>query len=86
MKKLVKLTENDLHKVIRESVKRVLKEANYSDNDITYGMWNNIVEQLGADKVLNIIVNNSTTEQLNQWIQLAQEDANSSVDFNNQEW
>ena len=31
MKKIIRLTENDLHKIIKESVKKVLKEANWSN-------------------------------------------------------
>ena len=30
MKKIVRLTENDLHRIIRESVKRVLRETDYN--------------------------------------------------------
>ena len=32
MKKRIRLTENDLHRVIKESVKKVLKEASYDAN------------------------------------------------------
>ena len=35
MKKTIKLTESDLHKVIEESVKRVLNELQF-DNDLNY--------------------------------------------------
>ena len=37
MKKIIRLTESDLHRIVRESVKRILKESNdeftYSDSD-----------------------------------------------------
>lgn len=36
-KKLVKLTESDLHRIIKESVKNVLKESDY---DYRKGKWN----------------------------------------------
>jgi hypothetical protein len=32
-KKLIRLTESDLHKIIKESVKRILNEAEYYDSD-----------------------------------------------------
>ncbi len=32
MKKLIKLTEQDLHRIVKESVNRVLKEANVNYN------------------------------------------------------
>lgn len=31
MKKLVKLTESDLHKIVKESVKKMLKEGRFDD-------------------------------------------------------
>ena len=33
MKKLVRLTESDLHKIVKESVNRVLKESYFDDNN-----------------------------------------------------
>lgn len=30
-KKIIRLTENDLHRLIKESVKKVLREANWSN-------------------------------------------------------
>jgi hypothetical protein len=30
-KKIIKITENDLHRLIKESVEKVLKEANWSN-------------------------------------------------------
>lgn len=41
MKQIVKLTENDLHKLIKESVKKVLKENTYTE----YGVWD-LVDEL----------------------------------------
>ena len=32
MKKLIRLTESDLHRIVKESVNRILKEVNYADN------------------------------------------------------
>lgn len=31
-KKLIRLTESDLHRIVKESVNRILKEVNYADN------------------------------------------------------
>lgn len=39
MKKLERLTEQDLHRVIKESVNKILKKSNESTpNDIAYGL------------------------------------------------
>ena len=31
MKKIIRLTESDLHRIIKESVKKIIKEANWSN-------------------------------------------------------
>jgi len=31
MKKIIRLTESDLHKIVKESVNKILKEANWSN-------------------------------------------------------
>ena len=85
-KQIVKLTEGDLHRIIKESVNNVLKESNYTDNDITYGMWNNIVEQLGAEQVLSMIVKYASSDQLKQWIQWIQEELDMDSDLDDEEW
>ena len=56
MKKLVRLTESDIHKIVRESVKRVLREASgsldsgysnqFMDNDGFY-------KDMGDDEIRN---------------------------------
>lgn len=33
MKKNIRLTEGDLHRIVRNSVKRVLRESDYDDYD-----------------------------------------------------
>ena len=47
-KKLVRLTESDLHKIIKESVKKVLKEDSYSYNGNDY---RNQLTQSYKDKI-----------------------------------
>ena len=42
MKRKIRLTESDLHKIVKESVKRVLKEGNIRD------LFDKIDEQLSA--------------------------------------
>ena len=32
MKKIVRLTESDLHRIIKESVNRIIKESDYMDD------------------------------------------------------
>lgn len=46
-KTLIRLTESDLHKIVKESVNRILKEVNYADN---YRMFERQVKRHGYDK------------------------------------
>lgn len=47
MKKRIRLTESDLHRIVKESVNSVLKEANL--DDFNYG-FNNFSELQGNDR------------------------------------
>ena len=38
MKKIIRLTESDLHRIVKESVKRILKEEQYGLDDWNHGM------------------------------------------------
>ena len=67
-KKLIKITESDLHKIIENSVKRIIKEDIYDDYDDDYNemndmstdeKWNNAIESVGAERVL---------QELEQWL------------------
>jgi hypothetical protein len=49
-------------------------------------MWTNIVEQLGAEQVLNMIVNYASSDQLKEWIQWIQEELNMDSDLDDEEW
>lgn len=77
-KKLIKLTEGDLHKIIKESVQRILKESfNYSDfeehepsfpsNHWIDSQGNTRIGKLGSDDIDGIY--NTKKEQMNHdWL------------------
>ena len=46
-KKVIKMTESDLHRMIQESVKRVLKEG--TTDQYVNDKWNEILKIYGAD-------------------------------------
>lgn len=52
MKNKIKLTEKDLHNIIQESVKRILKEG-YSDYSEIYNKFQKIKEYLGPDELVD---------------------------------
>jgi len=45
-KKLIRLTENDLHKIVKESVNKVLKENTNDDTEIRWGKYERLVDQI----------------------------------------
>jgi hypothetical protein len=45
MKKVIRLTESDLHRIIKESVKRVLKEDTTFDNHIADKIFDDMVQK-----------------------------------------
>lgn len=51
-KKLVRLTESDLHKIIKESIKKILKEESYSDLNV-----HNFVIVLAFDNIIDSAYN-----------------------------
>lgn len=51
MKRQIKLTENDLHRMIKESVNRILKEGTTDTTDMD--AWERCKEMVGADQMLS---------------------------------
>ena len=44
-KKLIRLTEGDLHRIVKESLKRVLKESEFDDFGIAYDKRGNEIHK-----------------------------------------
>jgi len=51
MKKLIRLTESDLHKIVKESTKKILKEITMNKNIIK--KWGRIEQALGSDGMVS---------------------------------
>ena len=51
----------------RERGYKGLFEGSYDDNAINSGLWNNLVDNLGAEQVLSYIVKYSGPEQCRRW-------------------
>ena len=52
-KKLIRLTEQDLHRIIKESVNNILKEGT-TDQEVN-DMWEQAKEIMGADSMLEAL-------------------------------
>ena len=62
MKNIIKLTESDLHNIIKESVKRILKEDSTLDNHIAGNIYDDIIQRglyrrIQPDKLKDYIMN-----------------------------
>ena len=82
MKKIIKLTENDVRRIVKNSVKRILKEeAGFngmkSHDSINNGQWQecmrimqNMIQQFGAQ---NVLVELGNCMGYDEWCQYVQE-------------
>lgn len=55
MKRIIRLTESELHDMISQSVKKVIKEG--TTDQTMYNRWDDIVNQLGAETVVSELYN-----------------------------
>lgn len=55
MKKVVRLTEQDLHRIVKESVKRMLKEGHYSSDSAQ--KWDQVRGMVGDDAMIQELWN-----------------------------
>ena len=66
MKKIIKLTESDLHNIIKKSVNKIIKEGSTSTEDCT--KWNKLTETLGADTMVDELYNYLNEDQIKEFI------------------
>jgi hypothetical protein len=62
MKRIIRLTESDLHRIIKNSVKRILKEDSTFDNHIAGNIYDDIIQKgiyrrIQPDKLKDFIIN-----------------------------
>lgn len=70
MKKLIRLTEKDLHRIVKESTKRVIKEAENGgwvvDTTEAQEAYNLAVQKMGEETINSAIVRSLGDETLAQ--------------------
>ena len=54
-KKHIRLTESDLHRIVKESIKKALKEDTM--NNVIIKKWNQIEQVLGSDGMISELFN-----------------------------
>lgn len=54
-KKVIRLTESDLHRIVKESIKKALKEDTM--NNVIIKKWNQIEQVLGSDGMISELFN-----------------------------
>jgi hypothetical protein len=72
MKRRIRLTESDLHRIIRKQVKMALNEGSASQE--VYNKWLDIQENIGSDRMINDIWNYLSSVQLEQLIEYFNQD------------
>lgn len=71
-KQIIRLTESDVHKIVKESVNKLLSEGSTSQED--YNKWLDAEEKLGASNVLNAIWNYLDGDKLHQIVEWLNDD------------
>ena len=70
MKKVIRLTENDIHKIVKKSVNKILKEAEsfgwVVDSSEAQEAYNMAVEHMGEEEINKAIVRSLGNETLAQ--------------------
>lgn len=56
-KKLIKLTEDDLHKIVKESVKNVIKEENGKSEEDVFVIATKLLNEVGGDYMYKYLCN-----------------------------
>lgn len=67
MKKLIRLTESDLHNIIKESVKRIIKEGHYSSDSAQ--KWDQVREMVGDDAMIQELWNYLDADSIDDFIE-----------------
>jgi len=67
MKKLIRLTEQDLHRIVNESVKRMLKEGHYSSDSAQ--KWDQIREMVGDEAMIQELWNYLDADSIDDFIE-----------------
>lgn len=65
----ISLSESKLRNIVRESVRKVMNEG--STDQQLYNQWLDIIEQIGAEKFLDVIWNCLNSDQISSIIKLA---------------
>ena len=67
MKKIVKLTEQDLHRIVNESVKRIIKEGHYSSDSAQ--KWDQVREMVGDEAMIQELWNYLDADSIDDFIE-----------------
>lgn len=66
MRRTVRLNESELKRMIKESVKRVLKEGHWDSN--VYDVWENVREMVGDDTMLSELYNYMSGDDIEDFL------------------
>lgn len=66
--KRIKLTEGDLHRIVKESVNRIIKEGT-TDRDVQ-SMWDEAQEMMGAESMLEALYDYLDSDTIEDFVQV----------------
>ena len=72
MKKIFRITESELKNLVKESVKRVIKEGT-TDQQL-YSTWDNIAAAIGPENMLMAIYNYMPSDEIAEMVRLLKRD------------
>lgn len=66
--KRIRLTEGDLHRIVKESVNRIIKEGT-TDRDVQ-SMWDEAQEMMGAESMLEALYDYLDSDTIEDFVQV----------------
>lgn len=66
--KRIRLTEGDLHRIVNESVNRIIKEGT-TDRDVQ-SMWDEAQEMMGAESMLEALYDYLDSDTIEDFVQV----------------
>ena len=67
MKKTIKITESDLHRIVSESLRRTINEGHW--NSDYYDKFEEIREMVGDDTMIQELYNSMSSDQIENFIE-----------------
>ena len=65
--KRIRLTESDLHRIVKESVNKIIKEG--TTDSYIQAMWDKVQKMMGAESMLEALYNYLDSDAIEDFVQ-----------------